>query len=1296
MASDISILNFDNRPFMRSLTARAIGVGGSDIIRWTFPEYATAQTTAFNTYTNNSAGPVNQIGTLIFSFSSTTYDFRTTAYTLCTMPLSCFSTAATATTGIVFDTFPDIDLTLYINYERTNSSSYFYRLTSTQPLTASPSLAPQFLRLESTTYDLVSSLSASYYNAWFSTNRSTTRLTNTLSITGFDRTSTTRVSSIQATLTASSAPGSLSAFWSPHILERSLSAVFVPYFLSGDFIGYPRGYFVSSKTYDILTPSTFNNSPGMYFIGEGHTETIILSSTVDPRTATNIWRLSGSTTRYPVSANNLSQPLLTAFVTLTSLTGTDIRIPVSLHLTNSLFLSTDPFYFYNDVTGEITPYPYYISTTDFNGNEIVPRNKLKESIQIIPYEPIRFEFNPGISPTIYLPRNGSPNNYTAILKNNIQATDSLDPCFGRYGLIWNWAAYTGCSANPSSFTGKPSSWLTVMCSGTFPKQWTLTDVGSAERFDSRIPSYSAIDMTWTLSTGNWFILTTAIPLSTNTYDYSLQYLNLGTTPFTVSVFNETPINIGAKQSIQTQVSAQFTIAAQNLGYFNDWQPKITTFNETFTATVGLPPEARIYTPNKFVLTGTDVNFQNILTNIGSLSTVIIDLDDGKTVQLTGSNVTNNFTASYDVVGFKTIKIYMYTIIESNPIIVTFPNIIQVLSEYDQVSPTEYRSTDTLLELPWNTSPYIGSNDWAIADNINTWFKKFFDNFNYLESRGRIYSGTYSDYFGYLGVPPTNSDGLTACPVWTWEDLDCFNTSLPYFVTWRSVLSAEDPLDENGEFVNQGCGTWETYFCRNQQINPTCYGLYDVEWSWRARKKANSILPITWKQTKSINQYAKKWVYEPSDNQPITVCDQGLWQVNIPGINEFYNPIANPSVQSRCAYTGITSRNNILYLAQKKQIRLLRADRAATFFDYEDTYDGGVSFYSDIKNVCLDSTGKIYTLDGIVNQVSVYTYEEGTPGDNFKLFTNWGGFGTAASTTKFSNPNDIHIDQLDNVWICDTGNSCVKHYSNTGTWLKTVTDENLKQTPPLSLAVDSQKNVHILTDKDIRVYSYEGEFLYSYNYIDYTSLLFTYIVDVYTVSGEYLYTYSFQELQNAKPRKINASYNREVIYLALDYQVIKFFRNGVFYGYIIDARNDVQDITSVYQDEYRNVLITMQDKILKYPDVMSLERVKGQLPDTFWKLEDILIHKEEYIQNWVYTRAFQRMWDNIEIFRNTLHFNGTTCKGYKGPIYGKEKMVVGQNEIVTSTVINRILGYLWENLNTMLDYFDPSCDETLTP
>lgn len=1270
MPSSISILNFNNEPFVRTLTAQAVGVSNNHLLQWLYPNFATAQTTASNVFTTGTIGSALSARTLIFSFTSTTYDYRTTGFTLCTLPLTCINltTPSTAICSIPFDTFPNIDLTLFINYERTNSSSYFYRLTS-------QSIYPVSLNFASSSFDFTTdlvNLSNRGYEAWYRINNSSTRQTSLTALTGFNRTINS-VSSVQVTVSAFNALGNILPWYSPHTLERSLSARFVPLFLSADFIGYPRAYFDTQTSYKLLNPVTdLQASPGMWFYGEGQTDTIILSARGSSGATNYIWRIDNSTTRYPVSATPLTQPLTSVSVTLTSDTGTDLTLPVSLHVTNSLFLSTDPFYYYDDNTGSPVTYPYYISTTDINGNELTPRNKYRESIQVRPYIPLQFEYTPGIDPFIYLPLNGSQINYQAVLRNNLFGPLSLSACYDKYGLVWNWASYIGCSTNPTSFSGRPSSWLTVACSGVFPKLWRLEGALSGNLFDFNPAVCNGGTTTWTLSTyrinpaDSWFIQATANTTDNNTYPYFLSLQDRGTNNFTTSIFEDTPVILNVNQNITCLISAQSLPA----GYTNRWKPKTTTFNQHTTAISVIYPEAKFYTPNRFVLTGVEVKFENVFTRTDLLCSAVIDFDDGLTTTLTGTAMSQMFSVVYNVVGFKTLTITLNPIFSPTPIVSRFPNIVQVLSDYDQVFPSEYRSTETPIELPWPEKPHVGSNDWAVEDNINNWFVKFFDNLNYLESRGRIYPGTFSDYFGYLGVPPTTTNNISACPRWTWEDADCFNTSLPYNdITWRNVLSAEDPLDPSGKYVN--CGTWKQQECTTAQINPRCFGKYDLEWSWRSRKKANTLTPVTWKQTACTSfpgNYSKKWLYEPSESQFFLVCDGGDWQVNIPGINEFYDPIANPSVQLRCIYYGVASRNNKLYLAQKTQIKVLDSNRDATFTTFNDSFDGVIGF-SDIKNVCLDSVGKFYVLDGLLSQVGVYTYEPNTTGTDWKVFVSWGGFGTANSRTKFSQPNDIHIDQLDNVWISDTGNGCVKHYSNTGTWLKTIIDDELKLFSPLSVAVDSQQNVHILTNNNIRVYTYQGAFLFSYEYKNKTS---------------------------AEPRKINSSYNREVIYLALDTQVLKFFRNGVFYGYIIESKENVNNITAVYHDEYRNLLITTNDKVLKYPDLMTIKRLKGTLPANYWELKDVLIHKDEYVQNWVYTKSFQRMWDNIEIFRSTLLFDNTFCKGYKPPIHNKEKMIIGQNEIVTSTTINRVLGYLWDNFNTLIDYFDPSCREPLQP
>ena len=888
-------------------------------------------------------------------------------------------------------------------------------------------------------------------------------------------------------------------------------------------------------------------------------------------------------------------------------------------------------------------------------------------------------FNPGATPTVFLPVDGREAFFVASIQAGLSGALPLERCFDKYGILWKWSTFE-LSAIPqlsSTRTPCPSSWATVDClglsgnpnttgyitttPGLFPKKWRNEGGLSAQFFSPATTSCTADKITWTLSASNWPQIFTEINYLSATSDfiYSLRFEDYGTEYNKINIYQDTLV----------------TVRAQVTGFCCSETVPITCepafIDESYTFKVIAPPLVKLYTPNRYNLTGVNINFENLITNLAYVTGLRIDLDDSKEIFLTGSNITNSFSVSYDVVGFKTLKVTSYLNYTEVPYAVTLPDIIEVVSVYDTVSPREYRSVLTPIELPWPNQPKVGTNDWVVEDNINNCFEKFYENLEYLESRGRAYTGTFSDYFGYLGAQPNILvTGVTGCPVWTWADLDCFNTTLPYSVTWRDVYipptSATDP-SSIGQWVD--CGTWTALDCRDALINPNCNQKYCVDWNWKARKKANSINSIetTWQSSVSGGLYKKRWFYEPCDESRIVICDEGVWNVNLPNLDTYYDPIPSPAVQQRCTFTGIVSKQNKLYTSLKTIIKLLESNYTATYYSFRDSFDGVLAF-SNIKNICMDSSNKIYVLDNILSQVAVYTYEPDTPGEDWTLFTNWGGFGTAASTNKFSNPNDIHIDQFDDVWVTDTGNSCIKHYSNTGTWLNTITDDELKINAPLSVAIDSQKMVHVLTSKEIRVYTYEGVYKQSYSYTEFTT--------------------------SKAPVKINTSYNREVVYLALQTQVLKFFRNGVFAGYIIQEKENLSPITSLYQDEFRNLLITAGDKILKYPDLMTQKLLKGTLPSSYWSLQDILINKEEYVQNWVYTKAFQRMWDNIEIFRNTLLFDETNpCKSYKAPLHGKEKMIIGQNEIVTSTVVNRVISYLWENFETLIDYFDPSCEAT---
>jgi hypothetical protein len=255
-----------------------------------------------------------------------------------------------------------------------------------------------------------------------------------------------------------------------------------------------------------------------------------------------------------------------------------------------------------------------------------------------------------------------------------------------------------------------------------------------------------------------------------------------------------------------------------------------------------------------------------------------------------------------------------------------------------------------------------------------------------------------------------------------------------------------------------------------------------------------------------------------------------------------------------------------------------------------------------------------------------------------------------------------------VWICDAGNSCFKQYNIKGKLLRTIYISEFETNKPKSMCVDSDKRLHCLAGNNVYVFSEEGDLLFEYTGPNYVQ--------------EY--------------RKINCSYNRKAIYLSHTRGVYKFYKTGArSYDILKDVKcadeSFIEEFENISQDSQRNVYIACQDKVLKVPDLQKISEAKATLSDKFWKLEDLLIDKEEYVQSWVYLRNFHRLWDCIEILRNSLFYEELGCKSFTKPTYSKSDLILGQNELVTNAVINRLSEQLWTNLQSLIKYFDPDCE-----
>lgn len=1137
-------------------------------------------------------------------------------------------------------------LDLFANFERSSNGPVFYRQINTVP-----SLCSFVFKIS----DLQGFDPLATYNADYCINNGTyssfTNLTTSVNIlvNKFPEISsfTARVTSVFLSLTT--------------VDFFTLSAVFVSSYISASpFIVYPGEYFNTSLSRATITPANLSSSPGVSFYGEGHTENIYLSTQPGPNITQFVWKFGDYTDLYTPFVSGATPKLSSAVVAISSSIGFYPRIPVELQACNSVFISSAPTIFFNDETGIPEKYPFVRSTIDALGNEL-STSRFFQSIVIKPYDPPQYVFDPGIPSTVYLPINGAPIIYTASLNVQLSAgIPSVDPCFQKYGIAWKWSTFENCQ----TFTNYPSSWASTQCltgtPGKFGKKWGYELPLSADLFNTNPIFYTGSTTNWSLCseywTGDTFPKQNEPLINPAITNYTLQLSANGSVANTASYFSDTPLTL----KVNKQVIGKINVPSY--GQPSDWLLKTTTINEQHDILSLSPPDIKLYTSNRFVLTGSNVIFENLTTKTNLLCSLTIDFDDNlPPVTLTGENIKQNFIKTYNIPGIKNIKIVGTPTYDVTPIVLTLPQIIEVVTQYDNAITDSYISTKTPLSLPFPNKIQIAANDWAVADVYNSCIQKFYKNLEYLNTRGTIYNGTYSDYFGWLGPQPLVVNNLSSCGQYTWEDTNCVITPENY-ITWIDMLSGASWFNTNyvGRLAN--CGTWQQQNCITQKVSPDCTGLYCVPWQWKARKCANTDIAISWKQTKSNGVYVKRWYFEPCQTTSIIVCNEGVWNVNIPKLNTFYDPIGNCNIQRSCTYNGVVSRDNILYIAQKTQLKLLSSDYTATFFNAKKFFDN-ITPFVNIKNVSINSEGKIIVLDSDLSQIAVYNLIDNT----WSTFNTWGGVGTANAKNKFLNPNDIHVDQHDNIWVTDTGNQTIKVYSSSGAWLRTIQNEKLKNDIPISTCIDSQNNIHVLTNSNIQVYTNTGEFLFTYDYKTYV---------------------------DAAGVRINTSYNREIIYVCTSTQVIKFFRTGTFNGYIIQAKDCVDNITSIFQDEFRNVLITTNDKILKFPDLMTPQLIKGSLPDYYWKLEDLYIHPEEYIQNWVYNKSLQRLWDCIEIFRSTLLYSVTNnvCKQYKSPTYQKDKIVIGQNEIVTSTVINRCLGYLWENFSSLIDFFDPSCSD----
>jgi hypothetical protein len=1066
-----------------------------------------------------------------------------------------------------------MSLDLFVNFERCNNNSVFYRLISAVPYSATA-------RISSDSFEL--SALPNYFTAKYTINNVPSSLAdfdlNSGVSLSFDR-RYAGTHSIQVYLSAKNDPTDVTGY--------SMSVKFLDSFPTATFVAYPSSYFIEQTGEQITsTKEKYDRGPGLFFYGEGHTELIQLSAR---GTTANInWLVGNQTnsTEWAITPRTSN----TATVKISSTLSQDEKIPIHLRLTTPDITLNGPIHYYDDATGEKKNYSFYDSSLLPSGVERAD-NKFKSHIHVRPYpNTTNYTFVPAFSSSL----TQLPFDYTT----NWFETRLIDKQIS--SLL-----YYGLSA---------TTWQT----------------------DAVIDNIS--------QAGNWSYRTAYLP-TTNGYRFPLNYIQTATE--SIPILKISPLT---DTTVTSTVSAFKKVQIQKFPY--DWQPNIQREVYSSATVITTQPFVKLYTPN-FLAIKNDVTYFEPLQVFAQphlqLQKVSISSEHSNTRVLSGSSLQKPFEITFTKLGKQTLTVTSaFLNINTNQVDeVTniIPDMVDVVEAYDDAAIVEYyHSTNTSLNTYELSAPSLSPNEWVTEKNINTVLEFLYEEIEKINNHTNLYV-TDSNFYAWLG----NSN-------YRWTDLECLpgNTDK---LKWSDHVPTQLDTNSNGFPL-----FWNQQTCNTEvESDKTCLQKYCLEWRWDARRRANSTIPTTWKSTRTGASLAKKWSYEPCELDSIALpCDLGSWHTST--IDQEFFPLQFCGYTEGCVNNACIEIGNYLVIAKKTELVLVKNTYAPSKLHRAGLADTLYAF-ANIEGVC-SAGNKVYVLDSLIPRVSVYEVEN----DRLTQVDSWGRFGLVSNAYGFNRPKDIAVDQNNSLYITDTGNKVIKKYTLAGKYLKTYKHSSFDAESPISVCIDSARLMHVLLTTKVIVLNQSGEY-----------------VTEYKLSSN---------VRN--PSKIVCSHNREIIYVSHFHGVDKYFRTGVLFDALINKMSCsnglyLEQFKGVFHNAKRELYICANDKILKYTDRMKLVSTKSPIPsDLYWGFDNIKIHKEEYIQSWVYLKAFHRLWDNVELIRNSLHYNMATHpeqKTYVAPLYTKSDITIGQNEIVTNSVINRLTKQLWTNIQLLANYFN---------
>jgi hypothetical protein len=371
-------------------------------------------------------------------------------------------------------------------------------------------------------------------------------------------------------------------------------------------------------------------------------------------------------------------------------------------------------------------------------------------------------------------------------------------------------------------------------------------------------------------------------------------------------------------------------------------------------------------------------------------------------------------------------------------------------------------------------------------------------------------------------------------------------------------------------------------------------------------------------------------------------------------------------------------------------------------DSRDFYIYGTDTFTDIKSIETDSNNYIWVLDdlGSYGKVGIFSYEE-----NWRFQSSW-EFTTAGNNKYFVDPTDLKIKD-GRVYI-----SC-KNQSGDGVEIRTFTEVGSYEGSMSHEELLNIESIAVTTEYVIALYDNKlFRFTVDFEFVD--------IVDM----DELIFTYDYFSKQ-----KVASTINRlgnnnsgvffygiagNLIYkFGQDGDILESFgetavnyMNSTLDAEVTDIYYD-KNVSDVYHDVDYNLYASSEYDVVKYYD--RAEVYNRLLDDDSFNIErdirseELLdVNSEENTTAWVYNRVFDRILDNLNVYRLALKgsqalittntFEYVVVSNFKPtdfiPLaYQKGDIAIGVNELHCEGALNRCLRQLYECFETCLGYIN---------